>query len=263
MFRTTPAMLALAAVLGLTAGACGDDGPATPGSAPAPGASDATATLTAPADGARLAGGVDVTMAADGITIGPAGEVLPGTGHFHVIADQGCVAPGTAIAKDADHVHFGSGASTGTIYLEPGPHKLCLQVGDGAHSALAISDTAEIVVGVTDVDEWCDVIAEVDSLFATLETSAEPFAAQQAGFENARRLLAQLDDGVGTVDAEVRSDVEELLHWAGVMVATMLTAESAEAAAELLWGPESTLPTDEFGVAGEQWIRDTCGVSVG
>lgn len=69
-------------LLGAATG-CGDDEPA------------ATARFESPTDGARVAGALEVAMAADGVDIEPAGEVRAGAGHFHVIADDGCTALGT------------------------------------------------------------------------------------------------------------------------------------------------------------------------
>lgn len=258
--RTAPLLIALAALT--TTAACGDDSPATADAATGDGSGGPTATLVAPRDSDRIAGPVDVEMAAEGITIVPAGEVAPGEGHFHVIADHGCLDAGTAIAKDADHVHFGSGASTGTIYLAPGTHSLCLQVGDGEHTALAVTDSVEIEVGIASQDEFCDVLAATDSLMSAIEQNGEPWAAQQAGYENVRRLLAQLDAGLEHVDAENREDVGAIVHWATVIAETLLAAESAEDAAEQLWGPESILPTDVDLSGGEAWALDTCGVSI-
>ena len=147
-------------------------------------------------------------MVAQGITIEEAGEVKDGAGHFHVIADAGCVDAGDAITKDADHVHFGKGQTSGTIYLEPGRHELCLQVGDGVHTALDITDTVKVTVGIGDQSEWCSVIGEVDELFAASDEEAE-FRAQQGTFENVRRLLAELSASTEFVDDSVRGDVDE------------------------------------------------------
>jgi hypothetical protein len=134
-------------------GACAPDGP--DGTA-------ASASFAVPADGDRVAGGVAVDMLADHIKIEKAGDVHVRAGHFHVIADARCVDPGDAIVEDVDHVHFGKGQTTGTVYLGPGTHELCLQVGDGVHEALDVTDTVTVEVGVTDQDEWCAVVAEVD-----------------------------------------------------------------------------------------------------
>ena len=139
-------------------------------------------------------------MTADGITIEAAGEVHSGAGHFHVIADAGCVAEGESIVRDADHVHFGGGQNDGVVYLEPGTHELCLQVGDGVHIALDITDQATVEVGITDRDQWCAVIDEVDELFEAADTSEDEFSVLQVSYENIGRLIAQLDDGLAYVD---------------------------------------------------------------
>ena len=110
---------------------------------------EATVAFVSPVEGASIAGSVPLAMTADGITIEEAGEVHSGAGHFHVIADAGCLADGTSIIRDADHVHFGGGQHEGVIYLEPGTHELCLQVGDGIHTALDITDQVTIDVGIT------------------------------------------------------------------------------------------------------------------
>ena len=134
---TRPTYPALAACVVLVLAGCGDD-------------SSPSVSLVSPSDGDVVAGPVQLVMAADGVTIEEAGEVNDGAGHFHVIAEAGCLDAGSAIGKDADHVHFGGGQSDGVVYLGPGDHELCLQVGDGVHSALDITDTISIAVNVQD-----------------------------------------------------------------------------------------------------------------
>jgi hypothetical protein len=85
-------------------------------------------------------------MTATNFTIEPAGDVHAGAGHFHVMVDVGCLAPGTVVPKDASHVHLGKAQLSTEIVLTPGPHKLCLQAGDGAHTALPITDEISITV---------------------------------------------------------------------------------------------------------------------
>ena len=168
-------------------------------------------------------------MAADGLTIEPAGEVHEGAGHFHVIADDGCVDPGAAVAKDADHVHFGKGQTEGTIYLGPGEHELCLQPGDGAHVALDPTDTVTIEVGVEDRDEWCGVIGQVDELFSATDNSSDDFAVKQAAYGGITRLIAQLTAAIDEVDADVRDAVAGSL--AGASGIAQIFADTADPAA--------------------------------
>jgi len=86
-------------------------------------------------------------MTATDFTVEPAGDVHAGAGHLHVMIDVGCVATGTVVPKDDAHVHLGKAQLTTDLVLTPGAHKLCLQAGDGAHTALDI--TSEISVTVS------------------------------------------------------------------------------------------------------------------
>lgn len=107
---------------------------------------EASASFTAPESGATVARRFTVAMAADGIDIEPAGEVRDGAGHFHVIVDAGCVEPGEVIPGDAQHLHFGDGSMTGELDLPAGSHTLCLQLGDGVHTALDLTHVVTVVV---------------------------------------------------------------------------------------------------------------------
>lgn len=92
---------------------------------------------------------VQVEMEAQGITIEPAeAGVNEGAGHFHIMVDTDCVAPGEIIPDDDQHRHFGNGATSAELELEPGEHTLCLQLGDGAHEAR--EPTHEITVTVAE-----------------------------------------------------------------------------------------------------------------
>lgn len=242
--------LTAAAALFLIAGAaaCSDDDD-----------DDVSVELTAPEDGATVAGGVALVMTAEGITIEPAGAVSDGAGHFHVIADDGCVAAGETVPEDADHVHLGEGQADGVIYLEPGRHELCLQVADGAHTALDATDRVTVEVGVTDRDGWCEVVGAVDELFEATDNSGDEFAVKQVGYENIRRLLAQLSAAIDIVDADVRDDVHASLAFGANVAGAFVGAADEEAAGEaveaLREGVEPPLP-------GAAWIDETCGVDI-
>lgn len=237
------AALALLASLGLVG--CGDD------------EDSASATLSAPDDGATVFGGVDLTMTADGVTIEEAGEARDGAGHFHVIVDDGCVEDGTAVPRDADHVHFGKGQGEGTVYVGPGEHELCLQVADGTHNALDITDTITITAGIDDEEQWCTVVEELDDLFKATDEAGEDFAVQQVGYENARRLIAQLDAAVDVLDAAVRSDVATTLATGTAITTAFIDADDFESAiAEL-----DTIDRAP-GEAGAGHIEEACGVDI-
>ncbi len=191
--------------------------------------STGTVAFGAPANGAAVAGGVGVSMTAQGINIEKAGSVRDGAGHFHVIAGTQCVTPGTAIVSDADHIHVDDGQSNATIYLEPGAHRLCLQVGDGAHFALDATDTVTIDVGIVDHAQWCEVSDEVNELFDGNDDVIE-FAKRQVGYENARRLLAQLSDALDQVDADVRSEVANAIDFGRIFATAYIESEDDQGA---------------------------------
>lgn len=216
-------------------------------------------TLSSPADGVSVAGGVELLMEADGITIEKAGEARDGGGHFHVVVDAGCVDAGDAIPRDADHVHFGGGQNDGVVYLESGTHELCLQAGDGEHVALGATDRVTIEVGVDTEDEWCSVVGEVDALFESVDNSSDDFATKKLGYEAIRRLLSQLSSAIDLVDEDARPDVHASLAFGANVAVAFTTAadveEAEEALAPLFDGIDEGLP-------GAAWVLETCEVDI-
>ncbi len=99
--------------------------------------------IVAPGQGAQVTSPVEITIAVDNYSLAAKGVSKDGEGHFHVVADT-CVRPGEVIGDD--HTHVGSGAASVSIELEPGMHDLCLQLGDGFHTALAITEMLSIEV---------------------------------------------------------------------------------------------------------------------
>jgi len=180
-------------------------------------------------------------MSATGITIEEAGEVHEGAGHLHVIADDGCARPGETILRDDDHVQFGGGQTDGVIYLEPGTHELCLQAGDGSHVALDATGGVTVEVAITDRDEWCAVVEEVDELFTAADTDGEEFPVRQVAYENVRRLTAQLAAALDQVDAQARDYVAVSLEFGSTIATAFIEADDAdgpEAAVMEIFGPE-------------------------
>ena len=99
--------------------------------------------LVAPHQGAQVTSPVEITIEVENYSLAAKGVSKDGEGHFHVVADT-CVQPGEVIGDD--HTHVGSGAASVSIDLEPGKHDLCLQLGDGVHTALAITEMLSIEV---------------------------------------------------------------------------------------------------------------------
>jgi hypothetical protein len=135
-------------LVALVLAACAGDGETKREPIPAPRASDYSVRVffTGPATGAKVTNPVHVGMRAEGISIEPAGEVRPGAGHFHISVDSGCLAAGQFIPNDSEHLHYDQGQQQADLVLPPGLHSLCLQLGDGANTALNATDTLVVDV---------------------------------------------------------------------------------------------------------------------
>lgn len=99
--------------------------------------------LLFPQDGSTVVSPVEIMVDVDNYSLAAKGVSNDGEGHFHVV-DGTCIRPGEVIGDD--HTHVGSGAASVEIELEPGTHELCLQLGDGFHTALAITRTLTLTV---------------------------------------------------------------------------------------------------------------------
>ena len=119
------------------------DGGAEPGADSAPSAAptlggtpspaDARLYFIAPADGATVTSPVRVEFGLDNMEVVPAGTEAPASGHHHVIIDTELPPFDLPIPADANHVHYGSGASAAELELAPGTHTLQLLLGDHLH----------------------------------------------------------------------------------------------------------------------------------
>lgn len=105
--------------------------------------------FVSPQNGAVVSPTFAVVMAAQGVTVEPAGEIHDNAGHMHILIDDDFVDPGDIIISDPSHLHFGKGQLTTTLTLTPGIHVLRLQLGNGAHMALddpGLHDTITVTV---------------------------------------------------------------------------------------------------------------------
>ena len=99
-------------------------------------------------DGDKVTSPFTVNMVAEGITVHPAGELMEGTGHHHIIVDGTSGALGEVVPADETHIHFGGGQTETELNLAPGAHTLTLQFADGLHRSYgeALSATINIEV---------------------------------------------------------------------------------------------------------------------
>jgi hypothetical protein len=101
-----------------------------------------------PKDGAEIKGPVKVVMVVEGMKIQPAGEVVEGTGHHHILLNQDFFPPGQVIPTDDTHRHFGKGDTEAVLDLPPGDYKLTLQFADGLHRSYGKESSATINIKV-------------------------------------------------------------------------------------------------------------------
>jgi hypothetical protein len=125
----------LCLTLGLLAGC------ATP--APTP-----SVSLLEPADGATVETTFKVRFGVQGMAVAPAGHIVAGSGHNHLLIDQMPVAQGTSVPFDDQHKHFGAGQTEAMITLPPGQYKLTSQFANGAHQSYGAPMSASIQITV-------------------------------------------------------------------------------------------------------------------
>ena len=99
--------------------------------------------VVSPEPGATVTSPVTIEIAIDNYNLAPKGISADGEGHVHVIEGT-CIEPGEVIS--ADHVHVGDGSASTKIDLQPGRRSLCVQLGDGFHAAVAITNEFEVIV---------------------------------------------------------------------------------------------------------------------
>lgn len=112
---------------------------------------DAAASFISPADGDTVSSPFTVELAADGVTLTPVGAPAAGEAHLHVIAGEcfetGEIIPGPSPETEAEGIfHLGDGSDSREIDLEPGTHDLCVQLGDGPHTAFGDTEVITITV---------------------------------------------------------------------------------------------------------------------
>src|ERR1700742_3384352 len=85
-------------------------------------------------DGQTVTSPVKVEMGLEGLKLDPAGAIVAGSGHHHLLIDAGDSIPaGTVVPKDSTHLHFGKAQTSTEVTLAPGKHRLTLQFADGIH----------------------------------------------------------------------------------------------------------------------------------
>lgn len=205
---------------------------------------NASVSFAVPADGAALTSrSVQWQATPEGVTIQAAGDVTGGAGHSHIIVDTDPVTPGETIPSDDAHIHYGTGQTDGVLELAPGDHTLHLQLGDGEHTAMALTDTVDVTVS----DEASLAVeTNVDESTVEWEATTENYTIAPTGeglTSNAGHLHAVVDTDPVPVGEVVPSDAQHV-HYGGGS-----TSGSLDLAAQLGDGYEAGEHTVHFQVA--------------
>ncbi len=103
-----------------------------------------------PENGATLTSPIHIEMGIEGMAVEPAGKIVLGTGHHHLLINKtgGFIPDGEVVPKDEVNIHFGKGQTEYDLELEPGTYKISLQFANGFHESYGeqMSQTIEIVV---------------------------------------------------------------------------------------------------------------------
>ena len=97
-------------------------------------------SIVEPADGAELTGPiVRIVLATENITLAPAGDTTPGTGHHHLLINGEPPAAGDAIAAGVPAiVHLGKAQTSHELTnLTPGEYTVIAVLGDLAHRRIS------------------------------------------------------------------------------------------------------------------------------
>ena len=224
-----------------------------------------------PATGATVAPTFTVEMAANGLTVEPAGEIHEGAGHMHILVDTDFAPPGEVILTDAEHLHYGKGQLTTTLALDPGVHVLHLQFANGAHIALdgdQYRDTITVTVAST-TPVASSAAAEPGVHFvtpATGATVAPTFTVEMAANGLTVEPAGEIHEGAGHMHILVDTDFAppgdviltdaEHLHYGKGQLTTTLALDPGMHVLHLQFANGAHIALD-----GDQY-RDTITVTV-
>lgn len=99
-------------------------------------------------DGQTVSSPFMVQFGIEGMDVNPAGEIVKGTGHHHILIGEGFTEPGVIVPADEKHIHFGGGQTETELTLDPGTYMITMQFANGAHQSYGEQMSASITVTV-------------------------------------------------------------------------------------------------------------------
>lgn len=94
-------------------------------------ADEPTLSILEPKSGQTVTSPFRVRLAAHSMTTRPAGKLVEGTGHHHILINHSPIGKGETIPHDDTHLHLDQGQSETMLTLPPGKYKLTAQFADG------------------------------------------------------------------------------------------------------------------------------------
>lgn len=104
--------------------------------------------LLEPANGATVSSPFKVRFGIKGMSVAEAGDILPNSGHHHLLINQAPIAKGESVPFSEQHLHFGKGQTETEVKLAPGIYKLTAQFANGAHQSYGAGMSSTITVTV-------------------------------------------------------------------------------------------------------------------
>ena len=91
---------------------------------------------------------VYIEFGVEGMDIRPAGEIVRGTGHHHLLIGNAFLAKGEVVPADSVNIHYGGGQTSDTVNLPQGIVRLGMQFANGVHASYGRDMSASIKVFV-------------------------------------------------------------------------------------------------------------------
>ena len=99
-------------------------------------------------NGDTVSNPVYIEFGVEGMEARPAGEIVEGTGHHHLLIGNAFLAKGEVVPADEANIHYGGGQTSDTVNLPMGEVRLGMQFANGVHASYGRDMSASIKVFV-------------------------------------------------------------------------------------------------------------------
>ena len=99
-------------------------------------------------DGDTVSNPVYIEYGVEGMEVRPAGEIVEGTGHHHLLIGNAFLTKGEVVPADSVNIHYGGGQTSDTVTLPMGEVRLGMQFANGVHASYGRDMSASIKVFV-------------------------------------------------------------------------------------------------------------------